>query len=204
MVGGAVTPGMLRPAGPPPLPALLATYSGAMTEGFEEVVVRERTGADVPALATVLADQQPHSGYPQNWPLPYPVESFIARADEDAAWVAELHGRVVGHVAVSRVEPGLEADLWTAGAGRPREELAAVAVLFVDHTMVGRGVGKALLARAVAAIRGSGRTPVLDVVQETASAVELYRRTGWQVVGEGRPRWLPDDHLPVLFMVLPD
>lgn len=204
MVGWAVTPGMLRPAGQAPRPALLPTYSGAMTGALDEVVVRERTGEDIAALATVLANQQPHSGYPQNWPLPFPVESFIARAGEDAAWVAELEGRVVGHVAVSRVEPGLEADLWTAGAGRPREELAAVVVLFVDHTMVGRGVGKALLARAVAAIRASGRTPVLDVVQETASAVELYRRSGWQVVGEGRPWWLPDDHLPVLFMVLPD
>jgi GNAT superfamily N-acetyltransferase len=176
-----------------------------MTDAPEdEVVVRPRTGEDIAALAEVLAGQQPHSGYPQNWPLPFAVESFIARADEDAAWTAELGGRVVGHVAVARVEPGLEADLWTAGAGLPREQLAAVSVLFVDHTVTGRGVGKALLATAVAAIRDSGRTPVLDVVQETASAVELYRRTGWQVVGEGRPWWLPDDHRPVLFMVLPD
>ena len=110
----------------------------------------------------------------------------------------------MGHVAISRVEPGLEADLWVAGSGRAREDLAAVAVLFVDHTVQGRGVGKALLTTAVAAIRESGRMPVLDVVQETAAAVELYRRTGWQVVGEGRPWWLPADHLPVLFMVLPD
>ena len=174
-----------------------------MSGALDEVVVRERTGDDIAALAEVLATQQPHSGYPQNWPLPFPVESFIARAGEDAAWVAELDGRVVGHVAVSRVEPGLEADLWTEGTGRAREELAAVAVLFVDHTVAGRGVGKALLATAVEAIRSSGRTPVLDVVQETTSAVELYRRGGWQVVGEGRPWWLPDDHLPVLFMALP-
>ncbi|NYG08585.1 GNAT superfamily N-acetyltransferase [Phycicoccus badiiscoriae] len=175
-----------------------------MREQVLEVVVRERTTQDIPVLAEVLAAQQPVSGYPQNWPLPFPVESFIARADEDAAWVAELDGRVVGHVAVSRVEPGLEADLWTAGTGRPRTELAAVAVLFVDPEVGGRGVGKALLATAVSAIRASRRVPVLDVVQETASAVELYRRSGWRVVGEGRPWWLPDDHLPVLFMALPD
>jgi ribosomal protein S18 acetylase RimI-like enzyme len=75
-------------------------------------------------------------------------------------------------------------------------------VLFVDHRLAGQGVGSALLAKAVEAIRAQGRTPVLDVVQETVSAVELYRRRGWQVVGEGRPWWLPDDHLPVLFMVL--
>ena len=175
-----------------------------MTGALKEVVVRERTGEDIPVLAEVLAAQRLHSGYPQNWPLPFPVEDFIARSDEDAAWAAELDGRVVGHVAVARVEPGLEADLWSAGTGRPREELAAVAVLFVDHTVAGRGVGKALLATAVEAIRASGRTPVLDVVQETESAVELYRRTGWQVVGEGRPWWLPDDHQDVLFMALPD
>ena len=98
----------------------------------------------------------------------------------------------------------MESDVWTTGSGLAREQLAAVAVLFVDHTVQGQGVGKALLARAVAAIRESDRTPVLDVVQETTAAVELYRRSGWQVVGEGRPWWLPADHLPVLFMVLPD
>jgi GNAT superfamily N-acetyltransferase len=169
-----------------------------------QLVVRARRAPDIPALADVLAAQQPHSGYPQNWPLPIPVEDFIARSDEDAAWSAELDGRVVGHVAVARVQPGLEGDLWTAGTGRPVHELAAVSVLFVDHTVQGQGVGKALLATAVEAIRGSGRLPVLDVVQETERAVELYRRSGWQVVGEGRPRWLPPGHLPVLFMVLPD
>ncbi|QGN59386.1 GNAT family N-acetyltransferase [Nostocoides sp. HKS02] len=175
-----------------------------MREVMGEVVVRKRVPQDIAVLVEVLAAQRPHTGYPQNWPLPFPAERFIARSDEDAAWAAELDGRVVGHVAVERVQPGLEADLWTAGTGRSREQLAAVAVLFVDHTVQGRGVGTALLSTAVAAIRESGRTPVLDVVQETTSAVALYRRTGWQVVGEGRPSWLPADHLPVLFMVLPD
>ena len=169
-----------------------------------EVVVRERDPGDLRALAAVLAAQQPHSGYPQRWPLPIPVEDFIARAVEDRAWVAELDGRVVGHVAVARVQPGPEADLWSAGAGRPPDELRSVSVLFVDHEVQGRGVGRGLLATAVAAIRGAGRTPVLDVVQETPRAVELYRRGGWQVVGEGRPAWLPAHHLPVLFMVLLD
>ena len=167
------------------------------------VLVRVRNPADVPLLVELLAAQQPHSGYPQNWPLPYPVEQFIARSTETAAWVAELDGRVVGHVSVTTVEPGLEGDIWSAGTGRPVDELASVSVLFVDHPLSGRGVGSALLDAAVAAIRAVGRTAVLDVVQETAPAVELYRRRGWQVVGEGRPWWLPVDHLPVLFMALP-
>ena len=168
-----------------------------------QVLVRERTRADLPVLAELLAAQRPHSGYPQNWPLPYPVEQFIARRAETGAWVAELDGRVVGHVAVTAVQPGLEGDIWSAGTGRPVEQLASVSVLFVDHTLSGRGVGSALLDAAVGSIRVAGLTPVLDVVQETAPAVGLYRRRGWQVVGQGRPRWLPEDHLPVLFMALP-
>lgn len=170
-----------------------------------DVVVRERVPADVPGLVEVLVAQRPHSLYPQNWPLSYPLEQFISRPTEDGAWVAELDGRLVGHVAVTRVpETGVEVPAWCAATGRPVDELAAVAVLFVHHEAKGAGVGTALLTRAVQAIRDSGRAPVLDVVQETVPAVELYRRRGWQVVGEARPPWLPADHLPVLLMVLPD
>jgi GNAT superfamily N-acetyltransferase len=168
------------------------------------VVTRRRTAADLPVLAGVLAAQQPHSGYPQRWPLPWPVEQFIARQHELGAWVAEVGGRVVGHVAVTGVEPSDEATGWSLGTGRPLEELACVAVLFVDHAMAGRGVGSALLSAAVAHIRALGRTPVLDVVQESPEAVRLYERRGWQVVGEARPVWLPDHLRPVLLMVLPD
>ena len=97
---------------------------------------------------------------------------------------------------------GVEAEGWSVGTGRPRAELAAVSVLFVDHTLAGRGVGTALLDEAVAFIRASGRVPVLDVVQESADAVAFYRARGWQVIGEARPWWLPDDLLPVLLMAL--
>jgi GNAT superfamily N-acetyltransferase len=166
--------------------------------------VRVRTDADVPVLAALLADQQPHTGYPQSWPLPYPVEHFIARRHELAAWVAEDSGRVVGHVSVAEVGPGVEADGWMAHTGRGRDELAAVTVLFVDHRQSGRGVGGALLETAVGFIREAGRVPVLDVVQETENAVRLYLRHGWQVVGEVRPEWLPEDLRPALLMVLPD
>jgi ribosomal protein S18 acetylase RimI-like enzyme len=169
-----------------------------------DVRIRPRADDDLTLLADVLAAQHPYSGYPQRWPLPFPVEDFIRRDGEDAAWVALLGAELVGHVSVCRVAPGMESDLWTAGTGRAADDLAAVSVLFVSHTVRGRGVGSALLATAVEAVRASGRTPVLDVVQETTAAVELYRRSGWRVVGEGRPSWLPEDHLPVLFMALPE
>lgn len=177
----------------------------------EPVTVRPRTTDDLAPLAEVLAAQQPHTGYPQRWPLPMPVEQFLVRGGELGAWVAETSpvsglgpGSPVGHVSVTTVEPSPEADGWAAGAGRPIEELATVSVLFVDHRASGRGVGSALLDTAVRFIRHTGRTPVLDVVQETENAVQLYLNRGWQVVGEARPWWLPAEFRPVLLMVLPD
>jgi GNAT superfamily N-acetyltransferase len=168
--------------------------------------IRSRTPADLQALGRVLEEQRPHTGYPQTWPLRYPVDRFIARANELAAWVAELDGEVVGHVSVTRPgsgqDAGPEAQGWVAGAGRPLEDLAAVSVLFVDHRVSRRGTGRALLETAVAFIRSLDRVPVLDVVQESEGAVRLYLRNGWQVVGEARPAWLPEGNLPVLLMVL--
>lgn len=172
--------------------------------------VRPRTAADLPVLARVLEEQQPHTGYPQSWPLRYSVDRFLARPHELAAWVATwgADGPPVGHVSVTAPDAGPDAGPevagWVAGTGRPVQELAAVSVLFVDHRMAGRGVGRALLDTAVAHVRACGRTPVLDVVQESEGAVRLYQRAGWQVVGEARPWWLPADNLPVLLMVLPE
>jgi GNAT superfamily N-acetyltransferase len=138
------------------------------------------------------------------WPLPFPVEEFVARPTELGAWVAvDDRGAVVGHVALLDVGPGWEADGWCAGTGLPASELAAVGVLFVDPDASGRGVGSALLTAAVEHARALGRTPVLDVVSESTRAVRLYERHGWQVVGAARPPWLPADRDPLLLMALP-
>jgi len=127
--------------------------------GQREVTVRERIPADLPVLAEVLEEQQPHTGYPQRWPLPSPVEEFLTRPGELGAWVATLDDdpAPVGHVSVTTPGSGPEVDGWVAAVGRPAEELAAVSVLFVDHRVSGRGVGGALLDAAVAFIRESGR-----------------------------------------------
>jgi GNAT superfamily N-acetyltransferase len=172
--------------------------------GAGSVTVRARVAADLPVLVDLLSAQQPASGYPVRWPLPFPVEEFVARRGELGAWVAEVDGTVVGHVAVLDVVAGWEADAWCAALDRPREGLASVSVLFVDPGSAGRGVGRTLLATAVAHARALGRTPVLDVVASSAAAVGLYRRTGWVVVGETAPEWLPPGRGPFLLMALPE
>ncbi len=169
------------------------------------LTVRPRAAADLPALVGILEAQRPTSGYPVRWPLPFPAEEFIARRTELAAWVAVDPARadaVVGHVALTDVAPGWEADGWGAGTGLPASAMAAVAVLFVAPAATGRGVGSTLLATAVDHARALGRTPVLDVVSETSRAVALYARHGWQVVGRARPPWRPAAREPLLLMAL--
>ncbi len=167
------------------------------------VTIRDRTPADLPALAQVLAAQQPHSHYPMRWPLPYPVEDFIARPDEVRAWTATLDGRPVGHVATARVGSDAAADPWAAALRQPVERLRALSVLFVDHEVTGSGVGRLLHDTAVAAIRAEGCRPVLDVVAGHSPAVEVYEHLGWRTVGRARPAWLPEGAPPVLLMELP-
>jgi GNAT superfamily N-acetyltransferase len=156
-------------------------------------------------LCEVLTAQQPVSHYPLTWPLPFPVEQFIVRDVEEQAWVAEVGGRPVGHVATARVvdhDDGIVGG-WAEAAGARPDELASVSVLFVDLGLQGRGIGAALLGTAVAWCRRAGRVPVLDVAHHDGAAARFYRRRGWITVGEARPAWLPDTEPPVLLMLLP-
>lgn len=163
--------------------------------------VRRRRDADLPALVTLLAEQQPVTEYPLRWPLPFPVEQFLVRETEEAAWVVELDGEVAGHVSVAR--PGAELDA-PVQALTGTDRTAMISVLVVRLGAVGRGLGTLLLDTAVAWIRESGRLPVLDVVPTHDRAVGLYRARGWQEVGRLRPGWLPDDRPDLLVMTLPE
>jgi GNAT superfamily N-acetyltransferase len=162
-------------------------------------VVRERRAEDLPALVAVLTGQQASTSYPVRWPLPIPVEEFLVRPTEERAWVAEFDGVVVGHVAVTRLDDALR-DAFVEACGTDR--LTMVAVLFVGSDVVGTGTGRMLHDTAVAWIRASGRTPVLDLLPVHATAGEVYRHLGWRVVGEARAPWLSADHPPLVLMVL--
>ncbi|HET7761360.1 MAG TPA: GNAT family N-acetyltransferase [Phycicoccus sp.] len=167
--------------------------------------LRPRVPADLPALVSLLTAQRATTGYPVRWPLPFPVEDFIVRPSEIAAWVAVDPARahaVVGHVSLTEVGTGWETRGWCSGTGQPASRLAAVAVLFVAPRATGRGVGGMLLATAVGHARSLGRTPVLDVVTESSRALALYERAGFRVVGHTRPPWLPPDRAPLTLMAL--
>lgn len=165
------------------------------------VLVRGRTPDDVPALVEVLTAQQPTSSYPLRWPLPFPVADFIVRPDEQAAWVAEVDGRVVGHVAACALDRELgPVFVETVGSS----DLTLVAVLFVGLDTVGQGVGARLHDAVVGWIREAGNIPVLDVVPTHDRAVQFYCHRGWREIGRARPGWLPTDQPDLTLMALDD
>ncbi|XVX20071.1 GNAT family N-acetyltransferase [Actinomycetota bacterium] len=168
-------------------------------------IIRPRRDEDVPALVEVLAEQRPTSRYPIRWPLPFPVEDFIAREGELLALVAEVDGQLAGHISVLRPVGGPDgpAPLWAAAHGRPAEELAVVTAFFIGTPWQGTGLGGRMLDKAVEWIHANGYAACLDVVQGFSPAADIYRRRGWVAVGEFRPDWLPDEVAPMLAMVLP-
>ncbi|WP_277210657.1 GNAT family N-acetyltransferase [Isoptericola croceus] len=166
--------------------------------------IRDRCDGDLRALVDVLAAQQSTSGYPHRWPLPFPTENFIVRPTEEHAWVAERDGHVVGHVSATTVPDDEHGALWSAGADRPVAELGCVSVLFVHPDAQGGGVGGRLLDAAAGWIRGTGRTPVLDVDDRDGVAHAVYLRKGWQVVGEAQFEWQREGSPPARLMVLPE
>jgi ribosomal protein S18 acetylase RimI-like enzyme len=170
------------------------------------VLVRPRRPEDVPVVGDLIMRQQPLTGYPLRRPLPMPVEQFVARPGELAAWVAVVGdgpgASVAGHVSLTDVSGDEIGPLWASAVGRPVTELAAVSVLVVDHDLTGRGIGRALMDVCESHLAAAGRVPVLEVMGEHSRAAALYRARGWQVVGTARPHWLPADEEPVVLMVL--
>ncbi|MDO5741041.1 MAG: GNAT family N-acetyltransferase [Ornithinimicrobium sp.] len=170
---------------------------------MSEVVTRPRCDVDIPALIDILARQQAQTQYPFHWPPDRGPERFLRRPSEREAWVAELDGKVVGHVAIQSVADDELGRLWASAHGVPITELRCISVLYADRRHPRRGIGSALLARATERALAGGGAPVLDVVAGHLDAVNLYLSRGWQEVGRIRPQWLPASEEPVHAMILP-
>lgn len=168
-----------------------------------EVTIRSRRDDDLPALIDILQRQQPETEYPFHWPPSMPVEQFIRRDGEMAAWVAEVDGAVAGHVALQRVQDDELGRMWSDAHGVPVEMLRCISVLFADRRLAGRGIGSALLRTATEEALRDGGAPVLDVVPHHLEPLNLYRRRGWLEVGRYRTEWLPEDVEPVHVMIYP-
>lgn len=136
------------------------------------VVVRPRTDADAPALMAALAPVHEQDGYP--------LHAVHLTADWlydglDDAWVAEVDGTVVGHVAVA-------AD----GQGRHLTRF------FVAVDARGTGAGSALLGTVESWADARGHLLVLDVVEHNTDAQALYEHRGWERTGAVTATWVSE------------
>lgn len=131
-----------------------------------------------------------------NWP-DYPG-GWLSQPALLAAWVAELDGRVVGHIGLSRSEPGDAAPvLWSSREGASSASAVVVNRLFVAPAARGHGIGALLLAQAMRDAQERDLHPVLDVVASDASAVALYERLGWELLATVEQQWSPEQAVVV-------
>lgn len=137
----------------------------------------------------VLAEVHRSDGYPVNWPA-RPGTWLSQVPGSLGAWVAELDGRVVGHVGLSRGADGdLAPGLWSERNGTSAERAAVVGRLFVDPGVRGHGIGALLMDRVTTEARHRGLHPVLDVVASDTAAAALYERLGWTRMATVEQRW---------------
>lgn len=142
--------------------------------------IRPRRDDDLPALALVLVEVHAVDGYPVEG-----VDDPLAWLDLPnaiGAWVAELDGRPVGHVALTGPGPDDEAPHLFAEQYGPAPT-AVLGRLFVSPTARGQGLAERLARTAIDAAAGDGRRPVLDVMQKDRAAIRLYERLGWTSLG---------------------
>jgi GNAT superfamily N-acetyltransferase len=153
--------------------------------------IRQRTEDDLDGCVRVLAAVHERDGYPVNWP-DQPGD-WLTQPALISAWVAELDGRVAGHVGLSRSDVGdVAAGLWSAREGVGSDSTAVISRLFVAPAARGRGIGALLMAQAVREAGERGLHPVLDVVASDTAAAALYERLGWELLGITEQQWSPE------------
>ncbi|EKA62379.1 acetyltransferase [Janibacter hoylei PVAS-1] len=155
--------------------------------------------ADYEELADVLVAVNKRDGYPVEG-----VDSPLAWLDLPDAigqWTALLDGRPRGHAALLQPKSTDEVvGLVVDKQGVSMTQLAVLARLFVDPRVRGQGIGEALLKAAEDSARSLGLTLVLEVLAKDKSAMNLYLRNGWKVIGESDHVWGEGRHAEAMVM----
>lgn len=147
------------------------------------VEVRPFVAEDLDPLARVLVevhatDRYPVEGVddPRVW---LQLDSPLGQ------WTALLDEAPVGHVAMLQAvlaEDGAAAQL-AVQDGTPIEQVAVLARLFVAPSARKRSVATRLMETVERAARSADLRLVLDVMTKDRTALEIYRKRGWQPIG---------------------
>ena len=143
---------------------------GCYRASVQPVIIRAYIPADGKASTKIL-DRAWHSGHPYA-PRRVDLAAFIANTRNETILVAELAGYGV------------------AGFASFYEPEKFVHNLYVDPDLHGRGIGRALLARAMALVGGRAS---LKCQLRNPGALSFYRKLGWITGEEGEAefgRWV--------------
>ncbi|MDQ0934841.1 GNAT family N-acetyltransferase [Streptomyces turgidiscabies] len=155
--------------------------------------IRPRTDADLDACVRTLSTVHEQNAYPLNWPTD--PAGWLTPRSLLAVWVAEGEGGegIIGHIVLSHSEADdAAAALWSDGP------TAVINRLYIEPAARGRGVGAALMERAVAEAELRALHPVLDVASSDKAAASLYERLGWTLLAaEVEQEWGPGQRVTV-------
>ncbi|MFC4498846.1 MULTISPECIES: GNAT family N-acetyltransferase [Streptomyces] len=148
---------------------------------LSSTVIRPFEDTDLPGAAAALTDVHATDGYPVEG-VARP-EEWLRSEDVLASWVAEVEGRIVGHVAVMRPRGEGAVSLWAEQSADDEQHIGVLARLFVVRDVRNRAVGAQLVRTAMGYGVSHGRRLVLDVMVKDQAALRLYERLGWLRTG---------------------
>jgi GNAT superfamily N-acetyltransferase len=137
----------------------------ADAEAVADVHVRSWQGAYRGLLPDSLLDKLSVEERARMW------RAWLTRASDVSVWVADEGGSVIGFVA--------------AGPQNPLEDrdVAEVYAIYLLPERMGRGLGRALLARAIDELRPGFGAVMLWVLKTNERARRFYEATGWRTDG---------------------
>ena len=166
-----------------------------------ELLVRVMQDADVPAAAGALTEVHRSDGYPVEG-VRQP-EAWLTPPEVMRSWVAEVGGRIVGHVALMHPHGEDAVRLWQQKSGEEESQLAVLARLFVVREARKLAAGTALMQAAMNFAREASVRLVLDVMIKDEAAIRLYERLGWRQIGEASHQFGEGQEIPALCYVWP-
>ena len=149
--------------------------------GREYPAVRPRMLHDLAACESLARAVHRHDRYPIV--LQDDVRKFLAPSSQLAAWIAEHHSIIVGHVALHRPVSGAMTTVVCEATGVDPSRVGVVSRLMVARNARRKRLGCRLLTVAADEAHRRGLLPALDVVTGYAPAIAMYETEGWQRIG---------------------
>lgn len=147
------------------------------------IEIRPTIPTDLDALADVLVQVHELDGYPVEG-VDEP-RAWVELPEALGQWTALLDGQPVGHAALLRPAASDSAPgLLARQEHVPPTQIAVLGRLFVAPGARGRAIAHELMEAAEVKAGEAGLSLVLDVMLKDETAIGLYKRRGWRILGQ--------------------